>query len=62
MNKDIMRAAGFGDAVDDVEAGTCPFCKKAIHPNKEFKDELSLKEYRISGLCQECQDKTFGGE
>ena len=26
----------------------------------EFRDELSMKEYRISGLCQECQDSVFG--
>jgi hypothetical protein len=25
----------------------------------EFKDALSVKEYGISGMCQECQDKTF---
>jgi hypothetical protein len=24
-----------------------------------FADELSRKEYGISGMCQECQDKTF---
>lgn len=28
----------------------------------EFRDELSRTEYRISGLCQNCQDKIFGGE
>lgn len=26
-----------------------------------FRDALSEKEYRISGLCQECQDSVFGG-
>jgi hypothetical protein len=26
-----------------------------------FRDELSVREYRISGLCQLCQDKIFGG-
>jgi len=26
----------------------------------EFKDELSAKEYEISGLCQACQDAIFG--
>ncbi len=26
----------------------------------EFRDELSEREYRISGLCQECQDSVFG--
>ncbi len=25
-----------------------------------FMDELSRREYSISGLCQKCQDKTFG--
>jgi len=27
-----------------------------------FKDELSRREYSISGMCQTCQDKTFGEE
>jgi len=31
-------------------------CGRPITP---FRDNLSLKEYRISGLCQECQDKIF---
>ena len=35
----------------------CVFCGEEI---KGFKDELSKKEYSISGLCQKCQDKTFG--
>jgi len=26
-----------------------------------FNDERSRREYTISGLCQECQDKIFGG-
>lgn len=35
----------------------CLFCNKQI---KGFKDELSKKEYQLSGLCQECQDRIFG--
>lgn len=35
----------------------CPICSKEI---KGFRDPRSIKEYRISGGCQECQDKTFG--
>lgn len=27
---------------------------------KEFRDDLSRREYQISGMCQSCQDKTFG--
>lgn len=25
----------------------------------EFRDALSVKEFYISGLCQECQDAAF---
>ena len=39
--------------------GNCPFCKKPCEADKSFKDDLSKKEFLISGLCQECQDKTF---
>ena len=59
MNPVIMRAAGFGQHVDAVQAGNCPFCGKHIDPN-EFRDALSKKEYGISGLCQNCQDEMFG--
>jgi uncharacterized CHY-type Zn-finger protein len=59
MNKNIMEAAGFGDEVAEVEAGRCPFCHKEINMNS-FKDALSLKEYYISGLCQNCQNQMFG--
>lgn len=27
----------------------------------EFRDEISAREYRISGFCQKCQDAIFGG-
>lgn len=46
------------------ESGKCPFCGKdmTIDANKSFKDDRSLKEYEISGLCQDCQDDFFGGK
>ena len=56
MNKEIMRKAGFGDHVEKFENGICPFCNKKIG---KFKDAISEKEYKISGLCQECQDDFF---
>ena len=59
MNKEIMNAAGFGNEVKCVEQGLCPFCKNVIKPT-DFRDAISLKEFRISGLCQACQDETFG--
>lgn len=60
MNPDIMRAAGFGKEVEKVQKGLCPFCNEAINYPDEFRDQLSLKEYTISGLCMKCQDEMFG--
>jgi len=51
---------GFEREVKAVKAGKCPFCGQEIDPETEFRDELSKKEFRISGLCQHCQDGMFG--
>lgn len=58
MNKEIMRKLGFGADVEDVEQGRCPTCKNPID-GTTFRDEISLKEFRISGMCQKCQDGFF---
>ena len=60
MNKDVLKAMGFSEEVARVEWGMCPFCSKKIDADS-FRDELSVKEFKISGLCQECQDLMFGG-
>lgn len=39
-----------------IRGGKCPFCREDIG---EFKDEISKREYEISGLCQKCQDQSF---
>lgn len=59
MNKRIMQAVGLGDHVAKVEQGLCLFCNEPID-QAAFRDELSRREFRISGLCQKCQDDTFG--
>ena len=51
----------FPKELEKIRSNRCPFCACEINITK-FKDRLSLKEFHISGLCQECQDKTFGGE
>ena len=58
MNKEMMRQLGFGVEVDRVESGKCPLCRDFIDPSS-FKDELSKKEFTISGMCQQCQDVCF---
>lgn len=56
--KRMLTAAGFGEQVKRTEHGFCAFC---AHPvtRESFHDPESWNEYRISGLCQECQDKVF---
>lgn len=51
------------DRRESIENGTCrpaPMgCGRDVTPPYEFQNVLSVKEHRISGLCQECQDKVF---
>jgi hypothetical protein len=35
----------------------CTWCGKVI---PGFRDRLSVREFQISGMCQKCQDETFG--
>lgn len=60
MNKKIMEAFSLGDMVKAVEEGLCPFCRNPVN-FEGFRDDLSRREFKISGLCQKCQDEIFGG-
>jgi len=42
-----------------LAAGLCMTCSGDA---KVFTDDLSRREYTISGMCQRCQDGVFGGE
>ena len=44
-----------------VKARKCAFCGTSINLNS-FRDDLSRKEFSISGLCQKCMDSVFGKE
>jgi hypothetical protein len=37
-------------------------CVKCNNEINGFRDPRSLKEYKVSGMCQDCQDRTFGTE
>jgi len=58
MNKKLMRKLGFDAEVEKVETGKCPMCGCSVRES-DFKDELSKEEFKISGMCQKCQDKVF---
>ena len=56
MNDAIKVLFGI-DINASVSEKTCVLCKE---PVIEFRDELSKKEFEISGICQICQDGVFG--
>lgn len=47
------------EALQRVIDGKCPFCNKEVHI-EDMRDIISQDEFRLSGLCQECQDDFFG--
>jgi len=47
------------DRVASIKQNVCTMCGKY---ETGFRDDLSQKEYSISGMCQECQDKIYGTE
>ncbi len=55
--EDFLSSIIGGDRREIIKKDLCTCCKK---PATEFKDDLSRKEYTISGFCQTCQDDTFG--
>lgn len=55
---DSFTLSVFGRSRSLAKAGnSCVICGKSAN---EFRDELSQREYGISGLCQACQDEIFG--
>jgi len=47
------------DRVETIEKGQCMTCDESAD---HFRNEISEKEYEISGMCQKCQDSVFGEE
>lgn len=46
-------------ATNKMGKEVCPFCGKHKE-DMEFRNQISVKEWKISGLCQDCQDSVFG--
>ena len=52
----------FPQAADRVMSGLCVTCDSNRLRGVDFRDDLSRKEYGISGMCQACQDRVYGTE
>jgi len=49
------------DRVQTIAGGDCISCDEARDLKAtSFRDDISRKEYSISGMCQSCQDDLFG--
>ena len=49
------------DRVTCISEGICVTCDEAHGlVATSFRDDISRKEYSISGMCQSCQDDVFG--
>ena len=54
---DKVSVAMFGKSRSSaIIAQTCVTCEG---PAERFRDQLSVKEHKISGMCQVCQDEVF---
>ena len=56
---EFLNAAFEIDRKGAILGKTCSWCKRGV---EAFRNDLSAKEYGISGMCQVCQDDTFGIE
>jgi hypothetical protein len=58
QNARFAAMVAFGKrAADRLDRGMCPRCGKQA--KDDFRDDVSRREYVISGLCQPCQDAIF---
>lgn len=55
LEKAIKKLTGI-DRVANISGDVCSLCNKEA---RKFKDPESEREYKISGMCQQCQDNFF---
>lgn len=57
---DALTTDFFGRSLGDAHKDRlCVMCGKGPFNREDFVDELSWREYKISGMCQDCQDTFF---
>jgi len=61
VNSFIRTAFNGGQTREDaITEGNCTSCDTTGVVATSFRDDISRKEYAISGFCQSCQDDVFG--
>jgi len=49
----------FPEQAKNIKENKCALCGSTKVTFKDFRDNLSRKEFGISGKCQSCQDKIW---
>ena len=57
MNRLILELTGI-DTNKAITEKICPSCNKPVK-DEDFTDEISKKEFLISGMCQSCQNEIW---
>ncbi len=56
---DQVFKASFGRTIGEAQGqAICTFCGSPVVV-EDFVDDVSFREWQISGLCQACQDEIF---
>lgn len=61
MNSNTLRTLGFNKEMNRVEQKLCPFCGKPA-TLADMPNEISKKEFLISGMCFSCQERVFSSD
>jgi hypothetical protein len=59
MEEKILRDIAKFIFRSEPRPGRCFRCERVINEDVEFRDTRSQKEWHISHLCQQCQDRMF---
>jgi hypothetical protein len=58
---DALLSVVFGVSRNEaISEGLCATCEATGIEIQSFRDDISVDEYMISGMCQKCQDSVFG--
>jgi hypothetical protein len=58
-NKAFLKALGFVHKVFMVNECRCPLCSLRVDI-EEFRNNVFIREFETTGLCQGCMDTIFG--
>jgi len=59
IQKDFTKKLRLLRKITMIKDNRCPLCTERVDKS-EFRNKVFMREFKSSGLCQECQDTVFG--